>query len=102
MFEPDYQRAVDVRDRSKIVYAYFHADKHCLFMPAEDYAFLGPIWIVWFPETIEYTALKPEQFDERYTLESQLPEDMRHTVSQYPSFTEWVVATKGIHSGPMQ
>lgn len=102
MFEPDYQRAVDVRDKTKVVYAYFHADKHSLFMPANDYAFLGPMWIVWFPETAEYTNLLPEQFDDRYVLESNLPDDIRRVVSQFPSFTEWVDATNGKHSEPTQ
>ena len=102
MFEPEYQRAVDVRNSSKFVYAYFHADEHSFFMPADDYAFTGPMWIVWFPESAEYTALYPEQFDSRYILEDNLPDDMRETIKLFPTFKEWVDATHGNHSEPMQ
>ena len=102
MFKPDYQRAVDVRDPKQVVYAYFHADKHSLFMPAHDYSFLGPVWIVWFPESVEYTNLSPEQFDERYVLENNLPEDMRRIVSHFPTYEEWLDALNGNHSEPAQ
>ncbi|CAK7025007.1 MAG: hypothetical protein DELT_02544 [Desulfovibrio sp.] len=102
MFEPDYQRAVDIRNTSKIVYAYFHADPKSLFMPAHDYAFLGPMWIVWFPETAEYTNIYPEQFDELYTLEENLPDAMRRIVSQFPTYKEWVDAMNGKIDGVVQ
>lgn len=90
-----YQRAVHVQNHKKVVYAFFHAAPDEFIEPNNDGRFfLGPIWIVWFPETIEYTSMSQGEFNEKYTLEENLPRAIRVKVSQFPTYDEWVAALR--------
>ena len=94
--KPDYQKALDIQDANKIVYAYFHADTKSFYMPCDDqYCYLGPVWIVWFPESVEYTNMEPEKFDERYVLEANCPPALRAKLDFFPSYEEWIEQVNG-------
>ena len=85
-----YQKAVDVRNPDKFVYAGLHDSEDWLGPFPGGLHFKGRLWIVWHPESVEFQDMAPEDFDERYVLEDNAPAAMRERFALIPTYDEWL------------
>lgn len=86
--EPIYQRAITITSPPRLVYA---AHLKMMTMIYDD-IFMAGNWIVWWtdkkiPLCQEFT---PEEFNEMFVLESNVPARMADRFQGMPNYAEWV------------
>ena len=92
----EYRKAVDVRNPNKFIYARFHGEEGVLLGPFPGgFYFRAPVWLVWYPESVEYESISPKDFDERYVLEDNAPAAMREKFKLIPTYDEWCDMLEG-------
>lgn len=99
-----YIKAVPLNDSGKIVYACqftedkFHFEEAPISNAAKAFflelagtilVFTPDSWLVWFPESIEFTDMTDEEFRAKYVPYDELPANIREKADRHPSYEKW-------------